>query len=150
MIMERAIGEVFIFNGETFIAIKNDGELCDGCCLENEGCYAYNTGKCYIKDRSDGHGVIFKRLDDIKSTNDDETESNLEVKRMDFSRVLQYLKDGAVARRESWSGNKSIFLAEDVDGMLPFFCINTKDGHKGVYTATACDLLAEDWVVIKI
>ena len=33
--------------------------------------------------------------------------------------------------------------------MLPFFCINTKDGHKGVYTGTACDLLAEDWEVIK-
>ena len=148
--MERAIGEVFNSNGDTFITIKNDGELCDGCCLENEGCYAYNTGKCYIKDRSDGHGVIFKRLDDIKSTNENETKSDLEVKRMDFSRVLQYLKDGAVARRESWSGNKSIFLAKEVDEMLPFFCINTKDGHKGVYAATACDLLAEDWVVIKI
>ena len=69
---------------------------------------------------------------------------------MDFSCVLKYLKDGAVARRESWSGNKSIFLAKEVDGMLPFFCINTKDGHKGIYTATACDLLAEDWMVIKI
>ena len=148
--MERKVGEVFNSNGDTFITIKNDSEHCDGCCLENEGCYAYNTGKCYIKDRSDGHGVIFKRLDDIKSTDENETKSDLEVKRMDFSRVLQYLKDGAVARRESWSGNKSIFLAKDVDGMLPFFGINTKDGHKGVYTATACDLLAEDWVVIKL
>lgn len=68
---------------------------------------------------------------------------------MDFSCVLKYLKDGAVARRKSWSGSKSIFLAKDMDGMLPFFCINTKDGHKGVYTGTACDLLAEDWEVIK-
>lgn len=140
--MERAIGEVFNSNGDTFITIKNDSEHCDGCCLENEGCYAYNIGFCYMKDRSDGHGVIFKRVND--------TERDLEVKRMDFSRVLQYLKDGAVARRESWSGNKSIFLAKEVDEMLPFFCINTKDGHKGVYTATACDLLAEDWMVIKI
>ena len=140
--MERAIGEVFNSNGDTFITIKNDSEHCDGCCLENEGCYAYNIGFCYIKDRSDGHGVIFKRVND--------TERDLEVKRMDFSRVLQYLKDGAVARRESWSGNKSIFLAKEVDEMLPFFCINTKDSHKGVYTATACDLLAEDWMVIKI
>ena len=68
---------------------------------------------------------------------------------MDFSCVLKYLKDGAVARRKSWSGSKSIFLAKDMDGMLPFFCINTKDGHKGVYTATTCDLLAEDWIVIE-
>ena len=140
--MERAIGEVFNSNGDTFITIKNDSEHCDGCCLENEGCYAYNIGFCYIKDRSDGHGVIFKRVND--------TERDLEVKRMDFSRVLQYLKNSAVARRESWSGNKSIFLAKEVDEMLPFFCINTKDGHKGVYTATACDLLAEDWMIIKV
>ena len=148
--MERKIGEVFNSRGETFIAIENNSDYCYGCCFENGSCRSYNIGKCYIKDRSDGHGVIFKRLDDIKSTNENETKSDLEVERMDFSRVLQYLKDGAVARRESWSGNKSIFLAKEVDGMLPFFCINTKDGHKGVYTATACDLLAEDWMVIKI
>ena len=146
--MERKIGEVFSDKGETFIVVEDNGDCCYGCCFKNESCLPYNTGKCYIKDRSDGHGVIFKRLDDIKSTNENETKSDLEVKRMDFSRVLQYLKDGAVARRESWSGNKSIFLAKDADGMLPFFCINTKDGHKGVYTATACDLLAEDWMVI--
>ena len=148
--MERKVGEVFKSRGETFIAIENNSDYCYGCCFENGSCRAYNTGKCYIKDRSDGHGVIFKRLNDTESTNDDGNGLGLEVKRMDFSRVLQYLKDGAVARRESWSGNKSIFLAKEVDGMLPFFCINTKDGHKGVYTATACDLLAEDWVVIKI
>lgn len=148
--MERKIGEVFNSGGKTFIAIENNSAYCYGCCFENGSCRSYNVGKCDIKDRSDGHGVIFKRLDDIKSTNENETKSDLEVKRMDFSRVLQYLKDGAVARRESWSGNKSIFLAKEVNGMLPFFCINTKDGRKGVYTATACDLLAEDWMVIKI
>lgn len=148
--MERKVGEVFNSGGKTFIAIENNSAYCYGCCFENGACGVYNVGKCYIKDRSDGHGVIFKRLNDTESTNDDGNGLGLEVKRMDFSHVLQHLKDGAVARRESWSGNKSIFLAKGVDGMLPFFCINTKDGHKGVYTATACDLLAEDWVVIKI
>lgn len=146
--MERKVGEVFNIKSETFIAVEDNSELCDGCCFDNEGCGAYNTGPCSGRDRNDGRGVIFKRLDDIKSANENETKSDLEVKYMDFSRVLQYLKDGAVARRESWSGNKSIFLAKEANGMLPFFCINTKDGHKGVYTATACDLLAEDWVVI--
>ena len=87
---------------------------------------------------------------DVKSTNNDDTERDPEIKHMDFSHILQYLKDGATARRESWSGNKSIFLSKDTDDMLPFICINTKDGHKGVYTVTACDLLAEDWMVIKI
>lgn len=128
--MERAVGEVFSSNGETFIAIENNSAYCYGCCFEGKNCGAYNTGKCYIEDRSDGHGVIFKRL-------------------MDFSHALHYLKNGAVVRRKSWSGNKSIFLAKDMNGMLPFFCINTKDGHKGVYTGTACDLLAEDWEVIE-
>ena len=73
-----------------------------------------------------------------------------DVDQFDFSRALMYLKNGYVVRRESWSGNKSIFLSKDIDWMLPFFCIKTKDGHQGVYTATACDLLAEDWMVIKI
>ena len=148
--MERKVGEVFSDKGETFIVVEDNGDCCCyGCCFENESCLAYNTGKCYIKDRSDGHGVIFKRLNDIESTNNDDTELDLEVKRMDFSRILQYLKDGAVVRRESWSGNKSIFLSKGIDDMLPFMCINTKDGHKGVYSVTACDLLAEDWVVIE-
>lgn len=148
--MERKVGEVFNIKSETFIAIEDNIEDCEGCCFENERCGAYNTGPCSRMDRSDGRSVIFKRLNDTKPTNNDGTGLGLEVKRMDFSHVLQYLKDGAVARRESWSGNKSIFLAKEVDEMLPFFCINTKDGHKGVYAATACDLLAEDWVVIKI
>ena len=147
--MERKLGEVFSDKGETFIVVEDNGDCCYGCCFENENCLAYNTGKCY-KDRSDGHGVIFKRLNDIESTNNDDTGLDLEVKHMDFSHILQYLKDGATARRESWSGNKSIFLSKGTDDMLPFICINTKDGHKGVYTVTACDLLAEDWMVIKI
>ena len=146
--MERKIGEVFSDKGETFIVVEDNGDCCYGCCFKNKSCLAYNTGSCSRMDRSDGRDVIFKRLNDTKPTNNDDTGLGLEVKRMDFSHILQYLKDGAVVRRESWSGNKSIFLAKDIDGIMPFFCINTKDGHKGVYTATACDLLAEDWVVI--
>ena len=147
--MERAVGEVFDFKGE-MLQVKDIGKeiSCDECYFAESGhnCWdASNSdymGYCNGTFRSDGKNVVFV---EVKGSG-----CGLESKYMDFSRVLQYLKDGAVARRESWSGNKSIFLAKDIVGVLPFFCINTKDGHKGVYTATACDLLAEDWMVIKI
>ena len=147
--MERKVGETFKVKGETFMVVEDDSEFCYGCYFfEKGGCGSYNPGLCSPKERSDGRGVTFKKLDDPKPTSGD-TGHDLEVRTMDFSRVLHYLKNGAVARRKSWSGSKSIFLAKDVDGMLPFFCINTKDGHRGVYTGTACDLLAEDWEVIE-
>lgn len=155
--MERKIGEVFSDKGETFIVVEEDSQFCYDCCLFQKGkCNSSDQGSCISRERSDGRGVIFKKVKDIKlivDTIDDDSndpDTNQEVKHMDFSRILIYLKAGAKARRESWSGNKSIFLSKGTDDMLPFICINTKDGHKGVYTATACDLLAEDWMVIKI
>lgn len=153
--MERKVGELFTVNGETLIVVEEDSEFCYNCYLFQKGkCDSSDQGSCISRERSDGRGVIFKKVKDIKLTvdtidNSDDPDTNQEVKYMDFSRVLYYLKAGATARRESWSGNKSIFLAKSTDNMLPFICINTKDGHKGVYTVTACDLLAEDWMVIK-
>lgn len=153
--MERKVGELFTVNGETLIVVEEDSEFCYDCYLFQKGkCDSSDQGSCISRERSDGRGVIFKKVKDIKlivDTIDDDSDdpnTNQEVNHMDFSRILIYLKAGATARRESWSGNKSIFLAKGTDDMLPFICINTKDSHKGVYTATTCDLLAEDWVVI--
>ena len=149
--MERKVGELFTVNGETLIVIEEDSKFCYNCYLfQNGKCDSSDQGTCISRERSDGRDVIFKKVKDIKLTVDTIDDSDQEVKHMDFSRILIYLKAGATARRESWSGNKSIFLAKGTDDMLPFICINTKDGHKGVYTVTACDLLAEDWMVIKI
>ena len=155
--MERKVGELFTVNGETLVVVEEDSQFCYDCYLFQKGkCNSSDQGSCISRERSDGRGVIFKKVKDIKlivDTIDDDSDdpnTNQEVKHMDFSRILIYLKAGATARRESWSGNKSIFLAKGTDDMLPFICINTKDGHKGVYTVTACDLLAEDWMVIKI
>lgn len=151
--MEKKIGELFTVNGETLIVVEEDSEFCYDCYLFQKGkCDSSDQGSCISRERSDGRGVIFKKVKDIKLIVDtiNDPDTNQEVKHMDFSRILIYLKAGATARRESWSGNKSIFLAKGTDDMLPFMCINTKDGHKGVYTATTCDLLAEDWVVIQI
>lgn len=149
--MERKVGELFTVNGETLVVVEEDSQFCYDCYLFQKGkCNSSNQGSCISRERSDGRGVIFKKVKDIKLIVDtiDDPNTNQEVKHMDFSRILIYLKAGAKARRESWSGNKSIFLSKSTDDMLPFMCINTKDGHKGVYTATACDLLAEDWIVI--
>ena len=65
---------------------------------------------------------------------------------MDFSEALKLLKQGAVMRRASWSGNKRIFLADRTEMILPYIRIVTKDGKFGVYTATNCDILADDWM----
>ena len=67
---------------------------------------------------------------------------------MDFSEALKLLKQGAVMRRASWSGTKRIVLETGSMnlGILPYIGIVTKDGKWGVYTATNCDILADDWM----
>lgn len=67
---------------------------------------------------------------------------------MDFSEALILLKQGATMRRASWSGTKRIVLKTGSTnlGILPYIGIVTKDGKSGVYTATNCDILADDWM----
>ena len=77
---------------------------------------------------------------------------------MDFSQALILLKEGKTIRRRCWSGNKSIFLATTIDAscwrankhwsnteLLPMIIINTKDGKKGAFVISNCDVLADDW-----
>lgn len=70
---------------------------------------------------------------------------------MDFSEALKLLKQGATIRRASWSGHKSIMLIKPYQEclVLPYIAISTKDNKIGVYTATNCDLLANDWEIIR-
>ena len=67
---------------------------------------------------------------------------------MDFSEALKLLKQGTVMRRASWSGTKHIVLMSGSKDMkiLPHIGIVTKDDMSGVYTATNCDILADDWM----
>ena len=67
---------------------------------------------------------------------------------MDFSEALKLLKQGATIRRASWSGTKRIVLMDGSADLkiLPYIGIVTKDGKWGVYTATNCDILADDWM----
>ena len=70
---------------------------------------------------------------------------------MDFSEALKLLKQGATLRRDSWSGDKYIELIPDKnsDLFLPYIRIITKDNKIGVYTATNCDIFANDWVLLE-
>ena len=70
---------------------------------------------------------------------------------MDFSEALKLLKQGATIRRDSWSESKRIELIHDKnsDLFLPYIRIITKDNKIGVYTATNCDILANNWVLLE-
>ena len=70
---------------------------------------------------------------------------------MDFSEALKLLKQGATIRRASWSGHKSIMLIQpyQTDLVLPYIAISTKDNKVGVYTAITCDILADDWEIVR-
>ena len=70
---------------------------------------------------------------------------------MDFSEALKLLKQGKIMRRACWSGYKSILLihAYQTDLILPYVAISTKDNKVGVYTATTCDILADDWEIVR-
>lgn len=72
------------------------------------------------------------------------------TKNMDFSEALKLLKQGATIRRASWRRNKQIKLIHDdrPDLVLPYIRIVTKDNRVSVYTATNCDILADDWVLL--
>ena len=70
---------------------------------------------------------------------------------MDFSDALKLLKHGATIRRANWSGSERIALMPGCkdSAILPHIGIVTKDEMIGVYTATNCDILADDWERIK-
>ena len=70
---------------------------------------------------------------------------------MDFSEALKLLKQGATIRRDSWSVDKRIELISDKnsDLFLPYIRIITKDNKISIYTATNCDILADDWVLLE-
>ena len=70
---------------------------------------------------------------------------------MDFSEALKLLKQGAIIKRDSWSGDKYLELIPDKnsDLFLPYIRIITKDNKISIYTATNCDILADDWTLLE-
>lgn len=75
--MERAIGEVFDFEGvQLRVERAKDETSCEGCYFDYQmpPCWqvnrTYNTGVCYHLIRSDKESVIFVRVEDDKGKED--------------------------------------------------------------------------------
>ena len=67
MTMERAIGEIFEYNGEWYQCVEElQTESCDGCTLfKNDEPCQYKFGRCRRIERSDCKGTIFKKLETV-------------------------------------------------------------------------------------
>ena len=74
--MERAIGEVFGFDGVKLKVKRVNNRFCDGCHFKqfNHECWQINgiedTGLCSGSFRSDKNDVIFVRVEDDKDKED--------------------------------------------------------------------------------
>ena len=64
--IERALGEKFEYNGVILKVIKEKESCCEGCyfCENSSPCDTFRDviGPCGFYTRSDGQGVIFKRM----------------------------------------------------------------------------------------
>ena len=65
--MERAIGEIFEYNGEWYQCVEElQTESCDGCTLfKNDEPCQHKFGRCRRIERSDCKGTIFKKLEKV-------------------------------------------------------------------------------------
>ena len=65
--MERAIGEIFEYNGEWYQCVEElQTESCDGCTLfKNDEPCQHKFGRCRRIERSDCKGTIFKKLEPV-------------------------------------------------------------------------------------
>ena len=69
--MERQLGEKFEYQGVMLKVVKDKGSGCEGCyfCENSSPCDSFRAviGPCGLYTRSDGQGVIFKKLKGNKS-----------------------------------------------------------------------------------
>lgn len=80
--MEHKLGEKFDYDGITLKVVKDKGSGCEGCYFRvNESSCSYSVrdvvGPCGECKRSDGNGVIFKRMKGKKTIRN----TNAEYKR---------------------------------------------------------------------
>lgn len=69
------------------------------------------------------------------------------VELINFSLVLDGIKEGKLYRRKGWNGKGLLVrLEKGVDYIQPFFVIvNTETGVVNTWVPSVSDLLAEDW-----
>lgn len=73
---------------------------------------------------------------------------------MNFEAALKELKTGGKVSRSGWAGAEKFvkIVKEGIhDGQIlnPYFVINIEGEGYTVFTPTVCDLLAEDWEIVK-
>ena len=76
--MERKIGEIFTYDGKTYLIVPREKEDCCIGCAFDLGKYACkkprnesrnNFGHCYFQFREDKKGIIFKEINNIEIKN---------------------------------------------------------------------------------
>ena len=74
--MERKIGEIFTYNGKTYLIVPREKEDCCIGCAFDLGEYACkkprndsrnNFGHCYFRFRKDKKGIIFKEINNMEN-----------------------------------------------------------------------------------
>lgn len=73
---------------------------------------------------------------------------------MTFEEVLPRLKTGEKVIRSGWGGAElyvKLVGESEHDGkkLNPYFLINVTGEGYTMFTPTVCDLLAEDWIIVK-
>ncbi|TXL64439.1 DUF2829 domain-containing protein [Cerasibacillus terrae] len=73
---------------------------------------------------------------------------------MTFEEVLPLLKSGKKVIRDGWGGAELYVKlvgegTHDEEKLNPYFLINVEGEGYTMFTPTVCDILAEDWQVVK-
>lgn len=73
---------------------------------------------------------------------------------MNFEKALTHLKSGGRVIRKGWGGAEKYIkiVKEGVHAgqiLNPYFVINVEGEGYTIFTPTVCDLLAEDWEIVK-
>ncbi|MFC6322498.1 DUF2829 domain-containing protein [Companilactobacillus baiquanensis] len=73
---------------------------------------------------------------------------------MTFEKILPNIKNGEKAVRTGWEGTELFIVLQqeskfDGDILNPYFLIKTEDEAYSMWSPTDCDILADDWELVK-
>ncbi|MGX7418379.1 DUF2829 domain-containing protein [Carnobacterium gallinarum] len=73
---------------------------------------------------------------------------------MTFEAILPHLKNGEKIIRSGWGGTELYVIMEPTsthkgEELTPYFLIKTADEGYSMFSPTVCDILAEDWELVK-
>ncbi|KRK63689.1 hypothetical protein FC72_GL001233 [Companilactobacillus tucceti DSM 20183] len=73
---------------------------------------------------------------------------------MTFEKILPNIKNGEKAVRTGWEGTELFIILQqegkfEGDVLNPYFLIKTEDEAYSMWSPTDCDILADDWELVK-